>query len=402
MASLELTADIVDRTLRTGEDSRNEFKSVEREMPRAERVAREIVAFANSGGGRIWFGVEDDGRASGVGDRARADALLTLVDEACAHNVVPSIACRHEKWEHAGKLLVVTSIPGYAPDRPYRANDGIHYLRGGATSRTATASEVKRLVQSAASSVLVPDELPVLGTDLGDLDLDQVRSWYGMAFGENPPTERAALRRQLELLKILTPDGLSLLGVLGFAREPQRFLPWARVSAARSPGTEVGLEYTDRQEFGGTLRAQIAATEDFLLRHLQSPATIEGFAPESPRRAPQLPLEALREVVRNAVVHRDYSVRSQVIVTVYDDRVEVLSPGQLLNSVTIESIRLGVHVERNPRLATHLARLGMMTERGSGVPRVIKLMRDHGLPEPRIEERGPSLLVTLRSKPLAP
>ena len=112
-----------------------------------------------------------------------------------------------------------------------------------------------------------------------------------------------------------------------------------------------------------------------------------------------LPLEAVREAVRNAVVHRDYAVYAQINLTVYDDRLEVVSPGRLLNSVTVEAMKQGaVHLVRNPLITTVLAKRRLMTEQGTGVWRMMKLMEQRGLPPPEIEERGPSLMVTLRMK----
>ncbi len=393
----EPTPESIERTLRLGEDSRNEFKSVVRRRPQADDLAAAIVSFANSGGGRLWLGVDADSTPSGVGDRASADDLLTLLDDVCQHNVEPPIACRHVKVEYGAVALLVTEVPGFAPGRPYRTSGGKYYVRGGASRRLASGDEVRRLVQSAAASALVPDELPVPGTSLDDLDSTRFREFHRLAYGDEPPTDAEALRRLLTALKILTTEGLSLMGVLCFARDPQRPLPWARVSAARSPGVDVGMEFLDRKEIGGTLDAQITGTERFILDHLRSPSRIEGFESEAPE--PSLPLEAIREVVRNAIAHRDYAIRSPILVTVYDDRLEVSSPGRLLNSVSVEAVRLGVHVERNPLLAGVLAKRGMMTERGSGVPRVLRIMREQSLPEPEIEERGPSLLVALRTKP---
>jgi ATP-dependent DNA helicase RecG len=397
---MELTPEAIAQTLRLGEDSANEFKSVRVQVPRPDDLAELIVAFANSGGGRIWFGVEDDGSVSGVGDRAASDRLLILLDEVCQQNVVPPIACRHVKVEHAGGVLVVTQVPGYGAGRPYRTRRGVYYVRGAASLRIASPDEVRRLVLSASAGAQVPDEAPVGGTGTDDVDLDHFREYYRDAYEEDPPTEAAELERLLRNLRVLTPEGLSLMGLLCFGRDPQRHLPWARITAARSPGTDVGLEVLDRKDFRRMLERQIEAAEEFVTRHLSAPARIQGFEPERPE--PALPLEAVREAIRNAVVHRDYAVHAQINVTVYDDRLEVVSPGRLLNAVTVEAMKLGaVHVERNPLIATVLAKRHLITERGTGVRRMVVVMRRRGLPEPEIEERGPSLIVTLRMRPPA-
>ncbi len=394
---MELTAEVVARVLRLGEDAENEFKSVSRSLPAPDDIAAAVVAFANSGSGRIWFGVESDGTVSGVGGRDESDRLLRLLDDVCQHNVVPPIACRHLKLEHDGRVLVVTEVRGYGPGRPYRTQKGVYYVRGGASRRIASPDDVRRLVLSATVTGLVPDEAPVEGTGINDLDLDGFARYFREVYGEAGVPEGAERELLLKNLRILSRDGLSLMGLLCFGRDPQGHLPWARITAARNPGTDVGLQLTDRKDFRGTLERQIEATEDFLEHHLTSPVEIRGFEPEAPQYV--LPLEAVREAVRNAVVHRDYAVTAQIDVTLYDDRLEVVSPGRLLNAVTVEAMKLGaVHVERNPLVATVLAKRHLISERGTGVRRMVVLMRQRGLPEPEIEERGPSLIVTLRTK----
>ena len=400
---MDLTPEKIAEALRLGEDSGNEFKSVQRGRPHADELAEQIVAFANSGGGRLWLGVEDDSTVSGVGDRRAADDLLKLLDEVCQNNVVPPVACRHSKYEVESALVIVTVVPAYAPARPYRTRRGVHYVRGGASVRVASPDDIRRLVIPAATGVRVPDEMPVDGTSFDDLDFGRFAAYYRQAYDDVPPAEPADVDRLLRNLRITTADGLSLMGLVCFGADPQRFLPWARITAVRSPGTEVGLEFLDRKDFNGTLDAQIAAAEDFLSRHLASPVAIRGFEPEAPttgmRAEHRLPLEAIREVVRNAVVHRDYAVYAQINVTVYDDRVEVVSPGRLLNSVTVEAMKQGaVHLLRNPLITTVLAKRRLMTEQGTGVWRMMKLMQQQGLPALEIEERGPSLVVTLHIK----
>jgi ATP-dependent DNA helicase RecG len=391
-----LTEEAIAQTLELGEDSANEFKSVARSEPAADDLAAAVVAFANTGGGRLWLGVENDGTVSGAGDRKRCDALIRRLDDVCQNNVVPPILCTLRKVEHGGKVLVVCAVPAYAPGRPYRTQRGVYYVRAGSSRRIAPPDEVKRLVLSATVSAALPDEAPVGGTSADDLDLAHLRDYYEKAYEEEFPSEANDTRRLLANLRVLNGDQLSLMGLVCFGKDPQQRLPWARVTAVRSPGTDVGLEVLDRKDFGGPIDVQISATEAFLVDHLRSPVTIRGFEPEAPEHA--LPLEAVREAVRNAVVHRDYSVTAQINVTLYDDRLEVVSPGRLLNSVTVEAMKLGaVHVERNPLIATVLAKRHLMTERGTGVRRMVRLMRQHGLPEPEIEERGPSLIVSLRT-----
>jgi ATP-dependent DNA helicase RecG len=117
---MNLSADTIARALRLGEDSRNELASCRGGGPHADAITAAIVAFANSDGGRLWFGVEDDGTVSGMG-RDEADRLLQKLDDVCQNNVVPPISCSHVKVEHEGKLLVVPQAP-----QPYTPNELEH------------------------------------------------------------------------------------------------------------------------------------------------------------------------------------------------------------------------------------------------------------------------------------
>jgi ATP-dependent DNA helicase RecG len=157
---MELTKDAIARALRLGEDSANEFKSLRGGLPDVDDLSATIVAFANSGGGRLWLGVENDGTVSGAGDRAACDALLLRLDEACQNNIVPPIMCSHQKADYDLQTVVVTYVYGYGSGWPYRTRRGIYYVRDGASKRIAPPDEIERLVMSVVDAQIA-DELPV-------------------------------------------------------------------------------------------------------------------------------------------------------------------------------------------------------------------------------------------------
>ena len=101
----------------------------------------------------------------------------------------------------------------------------------------------------------------------------------------------------------------------------------------------------------------------------------------------EISIEALREAVVNAVAHRDYSIRSHIRIFIFDDRIEVRSPGRLPNTVTVENIRYGIHVERNPTVVSFLTKRGFMGQIGTGIVRMIRLMREYVGKEPEFYER---------------
>ena len=114
---------------------------------------------------------------------------------------------------------------------------------------------------------------------------------------------------------------------------------------------------------------------------------------DRPEVKPEFPLEALREALVNAMVHRDYTISAPIRVILYDDRIEFRTPGRLPNTVTIESLRFGVHVLRNPTIYNMFLKIGLVTDAGSGIPRMIRLLREHTGHEPLFRMEGNEFVV---------
>ena len=164
----------------------------------------------------------------------------------------------------------------------------------------------------------------------------------------------------------------NVAALLFFGRDPQRYLPQSAIVAARIPGADLAAPPMDAKTLAGTLPVMLEDAARFLKIHLRTAHRIEGFAPET---YPELPEAALRETLVNALAHRDYTISAPVRLLIYDDRVEVRTPGGLPNTVTIAAIRLGAaHVLRNPTVYTLFSRLGLVTGVGSGVYRTIQLV----------------------------
>lgn len=376
--------------LRLGEDSRTEFKSVARGGLEPKVLAKEIVAFANGRGGQLFLGVEDDGTPTGVGTVQEADQWMRQVVQACQNMVHPALWCSVSKVEVEGKLLLVVDVPGWSPDRPYRA-DHRFYIRDASTSREATRDELVRMLQSQDVHY---DEATVEGTTLEDLDPDAMEAFLRPLYGPAAAAQRA---HYLRALKCIDAGGTpTVTGLLVFGREPERWLIDAHISAVRFPGRRVSGELADRHEINGHLLKQIEDAIAFLARNVPAPARVEGW--ERVERG--IPEGVLREAVLNAIVHRDYRAASQIRIFVFDDRVEIINPGGLLNQLSLDSIRLGgISQRRNPVLASVLARARRRENFGMGVPQMIELMKERGLPEPEIDVQGGHFRVVLRTTP---
>lgn len=367
-----------------GEDSYTEFKE---ESAHPDDLAATIVAFANTEGGRLILGVSDDKQVVGVTD---TDHLMQRIDNIATQNVQPPLVCTQEKIRLEDQNILVVHVPK-GPERPYRTNRGVYYIRTASGRRQASRQELLRLYQSALA--LFPDELPVPNTTLSDLDQGYFERKFE-TFGEVTVEDTGlSLTRLLSNLKLWDGTTLTVAGLLLFGRNPQAHLPFAMVSAVHFKGKEIGEEFLDRKEILGTLEDQITDAEAWLRLRVPVAGKISGFRRED---VPEIPAFVLREAVVNAIVHRDYTIRSQTRIFVFDDRIEIMNPGRLPNTVTLDNIRLGIHAERNPILTTFLSRLGFASRVGTGIPRMIRLMREHGLPEPEFHVVNHEFRVILR------
>ncbi len=376
--------------MRLGEDSRREFKSIAASDFRIKgpTIAKAVAALANSGGGEIFVGVEDDGTTSGIGSLQQSDALMRHISQVCQDVVQPGLMCKMTKEDIDGTAILIVEVPAFAPDRPFSAN-GKYYVRDANRSREATRSELSRLFQSIDHNF---DEESVAEATLNDLDLRLAHQIFGKLY--HAPSEDQTVR-YLRALKCLDDEEVpTVTGLLFFSREPQRWLLDAYVSAARIAGTQLKRDAEDLQRLGGPLTEQIDKARDFLARHVPRPHRVEGWEGVD---EPAIGDAVLREAVLNAVAHRDYRVASQIRIFVFDDRLEVINPGTLLNQLTLENIRVGgISQRRNPTIASILMRLQGRESFGAGIPAMFEWMSQHGRPAPEIDLEGGHFRLVLR------
>lgn len=344
-----------------GENLHTDFKE---RLESPDELAKDLVCFANTDGGQLIVGVAKDQKVVGVDD---SDAVNRLVDNVAFNNCEPPISVVQEVLQDDGKRVVVINIPK-GDQRPYRTNRGMYYVRTTSGCRLASREELLRLFQATES--LYYDETPLPRLGLADLDLDAFDRYLETTGQTELMFDRPRLLRNWRLL---SGDHPTVAGIVLFGRDPQRDLPFAQINAARIPGSDTSTEPSDRKDLTGRLLDVIDQAERFLYLHLPIPHKIQGFEPE-PR--PELPKEALREAIVNAVAHRDYTVHGPVRLFILDDRIEVHTPGRAPNTVDEEAMRAGVHVVRNPRIYARLSDAGLVTRAGTGVRRIIRLVRE--------------------------
>ena len=394
---------------KNGESSRVEFK---RDDIRPERLAREISALLNFEGGRILLGVEDDGAITGL-TRSRRDAeqwVMNVVRENIQPPFVPSWSC---VALDDGKTVAVVGIPADAPEKPYKAKVGKAwqtYLRVGTTVREATRAEEARLYQ--AAQLVRFDITPVRETDLGSLDLERLQNYFRIVQPrETPPlTNRNGWERLLANLDLISDGCATGAGLLLFGANPNRRLPQAGITAAAFPGSEKTYDTVDEMVIRGPLVSMLSPRKkavelgiidqatDFVARNMGTTAWLEGGRR---RRKKAFAAEAVREAVVNAVAHRDYLLtQTDIEISLYGDRLEVVSPGRLPNGVTVRKMQEGIRAARNELLKEILRDYGYIDHLGMGVRRkIIEAMRAHNGTEVDLEEQDDRFVVRLWKKP---
>ncbi len=373
-------------TIEKGEDTFTEFKE---EKAHSDDLAAEIVAFANTEGGKILLGISDKKEVRGV---SNPDKEMLRVENVSRNNCEPPLTVNIEKIKINNEIVLGIYIPK-GPERPYRTNRGVYYIRTSSGKRQATREELLRLYQATRSFYY--DELAVPVTSVDELDILYFRRFFERFF-QTRIEEDLDLNKLLENMKILTRLDKNLVftvgGYLLFGLNPQKELPFCKITVAKFEGNEIG-EAFEKKDLEGNLEEQIKAADTVLNLYLKTRVRIKGFENEL---KPEIPKEVLRELVVNAVAHRDYHIASQIRIFIFDNRMEVISPGKLPNRTTLENIKLGVHSERNPLIVSYLAKMGYMTQIGTGIVRMIRLLREHTGKEPEFEERDHEFVVIIR------
>lgn len=368
------------------EDLHTEFKL---ETIHPDDLSAEMVGFANADGGQLIIGVSEERQIVGVGD---ADKLCQYVDNVALNNCVPPITISQEIVADGARTVLVVSI-AKGEQRPYRTNRGVYFIRTTSGRRQASREELLRLFQATES--LYYDESPLVRLGLEELDLDAVRRFVDQTAQTHHLLEIAP-DRLLRSWRLTAGDHPTVAGLVLFGRDPQQHLPFAQINAARIPGTDIANDPSDRKDLGGRLLDVIDQAMRFVQLHLRVPHTIRGLEPE-PR--PELPGEVLREAIVNAVAHRDYTVRGPIRVFVFDDRVEFHTPGKAPNTVDEEAMRAGTHVVRNPHIYARLSDAGLVTRVGSGIPRIVKLVKQATGQDVTIQLREFEVLLSIPRKP---
>jgi len=363
--------------IREGETLTVEFKT-----KYTSRIDEDIVAFANTKGGTLFLGVHDDGSIAGEHLTNDLKAKINSLTQNCKPPISANIS-------RAGKVVAIEVPEG--TDKPYSCSSG-YFRRLNGTTQKMSHEEIKIMFREC--DIIPFEERTVKRFSLHDVSKSKINTFIkeaGISVG------RIATLDFLRSLKVSDDAKVKNAGILFFAKNVQDYLPQAQITMVAFKGTDKFNIY-DRHDVRDDLLTQLNEAMAFIKKHINVRSEIIGI---NRRDIYEIPLEAIREAVVNALMHRDYSVMgTQINVEIYDDRVEIINPGGLPRGLSKKAFGT-MSVRRNEIIADMFFRIHKVERLGMGIKRMRKMMREAGLKEPEFDANGFFKAVFYRSPELA-
>ncbi len=366
------TADQIAREISLGEDSGRQFKV---KLNAAVQIAKEMCAMSNGRGGKVFIGVADDGSVAGV-SVAEIQTYNQWISAAANEMIRPAIYPQTQNVVIDGKTIMCIEVPE-GMSKPYCDKDGIFWIKSGSDTNKVSPQELVRLFQQSgqlnldetlsSQSVLVMQED---GKEEWNIDRAKFFTFFERNFGKQVSEAGLPLEKILENMNLARDGKLTIAGLLLFGANVQGAKPFCIVRAVAYPGTDISDNtFNDKRDCVGTLEEQYRTAITFLKNNLARVQDEETFNTQGKLEIDE---KALEEVIVNALLHRDYSKQSPIRLLIFKDRVEVISPGSLPNHLTVENIKNGNSVMRNPLVSSYGTKILPYSGIGSGVPRILR------------------------------
>lgn len=378
-------------TLLKGESKTLEFKAAL--SSKSESYLKTVVAFANTDGGRLIFGIDDKSRQVVGVEKDDVfkimDAIANAVSDSCAPKIVPDIS--FETIEDKTVVLVDIAA-GF--NRPYMLKSGGLdkgvYVRVGATSRPADAEQIREMMLDGSNQSW--DEQICRSYALTDRAVKKLCSdinrYRTEKDGQNAPK---TTKETLIGWGVLKQDKTEVLPTNAFALLTDNPFGQAKIQCAVFKGESKSV-FLDRKEYEGSLCRLLEDAYQYVLRNIRMRAVIEGLIRQDKF---ELPPAAIREMICNAICHRSYMDEGMIQVSVFDDRLEVSSPGALCRGLTLKDALKGRSKPRNKVIAEVFSRMGIIEKWGTGLQRIVDLAKQEGLKEPVFENNDSFFRVIL-------
>jgi ATP-dependent DNA helicase RecG len=360
-----------------------EFK---RDLSSIKPILKTLIAFANTAGGTILIGIEDDRTIIGVNDIFEAEEKIS---NSIADNIAPPLMPEIETTSYEGKALIVIRVAHWRGPF-YLKSQGPEegtYVRLGSTNRVAGPELTAELKRSISQKTF--DHLPCPHVPASGLDQERISKAFSSI-------KMKIDQSKLESLGILVPYSGKLVcsngGLILFGKDEwrEKYFPNTKVRCARFQGTNK-VDFIDQYDCEGTILDAMQDVPNFIRRNTRLAAKIEQIQRKD---VPEYSLIAIREVLTNALVHADYSIIGMnPRIAIFSDRLEIENPGMLPFGYTIDEFIAGVSHIRNKVIARVFRELKLMEEWGTGYKRIIDACHTGGYPSPIWEELGTSIRV---------
>lgn len=376
---------ILKNKLFSGESINIEYKV---EMPKkSEKYMKTVVAFANGRGGRIVFGV--DGKTLNIVGMnpdtifQTMDSITNAISDSCEHKIYPDVTLQSID----DKTIIVVEIhPG--PMRPYYIkNKGLvdgTYVRVAGTSRHAEGYMLKELILEGQNRYF--DNEPCEYLEINEDDIKDLCDKMKKIAIENTwnDEEKAAIRDVTKNILItwgiLKEDNGKIIPTNAYALLTGKMQIQPTIQCAVFKG-KTRAYFVDRREFSGPIQDQVQLAFQYVLEKINMGMQIKGIYRQD---VYELPINSVRELIANAVAHRNYLEPGNIQVAIFDDRLEVTSPGMLLNTVSIKKMIEGYSRLRNPAIANAFAYMKIIEKWGTGIPRILRECKEYGLKKPEL------------------
>ena len=361
-----------------GENEKIEFK----ENAKTNAYIKTAVAFANGNGGKIVFGVKDNGEIIGVENEFEVmDGIINAISDSCYPMIVPDISLHTLE----NKTVILVEIEGGKKKPYYLKSKGMQkgtYIRSGATTRIIEEDYIlKELVLEGENKYF--DQQICYGESVNDEEIERFCEWLEELARENSGSDAK--------IKKVTKN--TLLGWKVLEEKNGRIFPTnAYILLSGKENWEVSRKiqcgvfkgetrsiFVDKKEFEGSIIMQLEKAYQYVLEKINLGSDIVGIYRVDKY---EIPPKSIRELIANAVIHRSYLEPNDIQVALYDNRLEITSPGMLLSGVNVKRMKEGFSKLRNRAIASVFAYVNIIEKWGSGIPRIMDEIREYGLQEP--------------------
>ena len=361
-----------------GESEKIEFK----ENAKTNTYIKTVVAFANGNGGKIVFGVKDNKEIVGVENEFEVmDGIINAISDSCYPMIVPDISLHTLE----NKTVVLVEIEGGKKKPYYLKSKGMQkgtYIRSGATTRIIEEDYVlKELVLEGENKYF--DQQVCHGESVSDEEIEKFCEWLeklARKNSENDTEIRKITRNTLLSWKVLEEKNGRIFPTNAYIllSGKENWEVSRKIQCGVFKG-ETRSIFVDKKEFEGSIIMQLEKAYQYVLEKINLGSDIIGIYRVDKY---EIPPKSIREVIANAVIHRSYLEPNDIQVALYDNRLEITSPGMLLSGVNVKRMKEGFSKLRNRAIASVFAYVNIIEKWGSGIPRIMNEIREYGLQEP--------------------